>query len=183
MSRDSSVKFGPILRHAAPCKRMILSATMARVYEEIRSTSRVCWGTVARPRVPRILSKLEAPLSLREDLKARWPKRDAEEFAVPSTAPLDPRFVKDCEEGWSFSQAQARWKSRQRAARFGAALQTADTLVRKDRALQIFRLDDERPRVKTCEDVGSDIEEDAQNDLRDSARKKADEDVGCLRVP
>lgn len=117
-------------------------------------------------------------------MKWRRPNRGAEELPVLATATLDPRFLKDREEGWSFSQALARWKSCQRAARFGAALQIAGPLVRKDRALKLFQFDEGRRGVKTCGGVDSDIEEDVQNDFQDEVKRTCtqqavDEDVRC----
>lgn len=140
---------------------------MVWMYEEHRLTveslqgyRRYVMGT------PQHLEKLQVLMPQPGDLKARWPNRDAaEELVALSMSTLGPRFVQDRQEGWSFSQARDQWKSRKREARFGGALQIVDSLVRKDRAVHIFRLDDGRRRMRTSGKVGSDIEEDAQNDL------------------
>lgn len=110
-----------------------------------------------------LLAKLQVLMSQREGLKARWPNRDAEELVVLSMATLDPRFVQDRQERRPASQSRARWKSRKRAARFGAALQTVDSLVRKEQAV--------RRRMRTSGEVVSDIEEDAQNDLGEEVKR------------
>lgn len=117
-----------------------------------------------------LLAMLHVLMSQREDLKARWPSRDTAELVVFSMSTLDPRFFQGRQEGWSFSQARARWESRKRVARFGAAMQTVDSSVRRDRAVQTFRLDDDRRRMRTSGEVGSGVEEDAQSDLGEQVK-------------
>lgn len=96
---------------------------------------------------PQLVGKLQVLMTQREALNAMWPTRSAEELVALSMSTLGPRFIQDRKEGWSFSQARAGWKSHKRVARVGAASQTVDSLVRKDRAIHIIRLDDHR-RVK-----------------------------------
>lgn len=46
-----------------------------------------------------------------------------------------------------------------------------DSLVRQDRAMHMFRLDDERRGVRTSGEVGLDIEEGAENELGEEVKR------------
>lgn len=139
---------------------MIIAAMLAWAHEEIRTVVE----PLQRAELPDAISErrwasIHLVVEQHETLKAQCPGRGAE-ASIP-----------DSLVAWPFSQSRARWNSRERTARFGAALQTVDSLVRRGLAVQVFAIDVQRTRDLVCGASDRSIEEDPMVDLSEEVQR------------